>query len=55
MLKLTENYGGEKKDDYCHPLYDPKVKELGICFKPHKKLQNIVQILWIRGVQSVLL
>ena len=42
MLKLTENYGGEKKDDYCHPLYDPKVRELGICFKPHKKLQNIV-------------
>ena len=54
MIKLTENCGGAKKDGYCHPLYDPAVKEFGICFRPHKKLLSILQILWIRDVKTAL-
>lgn len=31
-----------------HPMLDPKLIKVGLSFKPHKRLQNMFQVLYVK-------
>ena len=42
------------EDENVHPLMDIKLSTIGISYDGHKKVDNIIQILYIRNVSNAL-
>ena len=49
LLNLISDY--EKKNGYC-AIIDPKTLRIGMSFKPHKKVENIYQIIYIKQISN---
>jgi hypothetical protein len=44
FFSLVEGFKNNKN----HAILDPKLSKVGVSFKPHKKLLNVFQILYVK-------